>query len=441
MTMKTKPYRLLVAATAALLTAAQAQEPPRPPGAPPSPAPPAVPHPPHAHQPPGGGGHPFAPNPPLPPASGQPFTMPLPPQGPREGAGPHHERRGHDRRDEGRRDEGRREHREAPGRDRAEAPREPQPFLGVVTSPAPTVLSAQLGLPEGFGLVVQDVLPGSPAATAGVQKNDVLKALNDQQLLDPGQLATLVRSHGKDKEVMLTVLRKGQEQQLSVRIGERLASARRPGPGAFFPLSPERREDMERLQQEFKERAERAGRVVRDRSEKLRDQAEALGRGARERAEKAREQAERARRELEDRMRRMREGKGGSTDPGAAAPPPADILREARPGGGGEIKAYSESSVATWDGARSRLQLKDADGEIEVATDNGRRTLRAKNPQGEVVFSGPVDTEEQRKAVPEQFRRKLDQIQIQPGQAQGRQPPTPPQPNAPRDGEPEREVQ
>jgi S1-C subfamily serine protease len=42
-------------------------------------------------------------------------------------------------------------------------PNKPQPFLGVVTDPLEPALSAQLGLTNGLGLIVNHVLPDSPA--------------------------------------------------------------------------------------------------------------------------------------------------------------------------------------------------------------------------------------------------------------------------------------
>src|SRR5213080_3240762 len=59
-------------------------------------------------------------------------------------------------------------------------PKVPVTFLGVDTSEVPGVLCDQLGLPKGFGLVVDYVVPDGPAAAAGVQQNDVIKMLNDQ---------------------------------------------------------------------------------------------------------------------------------------------------------------------------------------------------------------------------------------------------------------------
>jgi serine protease Do len=62
-------------------------------------------------------------------------------------------------------------------------PKVPVIVLGVETSQVPTVVSEQLGLSKGLGLVVEYVVPDSPAAVAGVQQNDILKMLNDQILI------------------------------------------------------------------------------------------------------------------------------------------------------------------------------------------------------------------------------------------------------------------
>src|SRR5205814_1518287 len=106
-----------------------------------------------------------------------------------------------------------------PPREREERmPKVPVTFLGVDTSEVPSVLCDQLGLPKGFGLVVDYVVPDGPAAAAGVQQNDVIKMLNDQILTDPGQLAKLVRSYPEGTNVILTILRKGQEQKVTVKL-------------------------------------------------------------------------------------------------------------------------------------------------------------------------------------------------------------------------------
>ncbi len=261
-----------------------------------------------------------------------------------------------------------------PGR-RGDRIGEPQPYLGVMTSPLPPPLSAQLGLEEGFGLLVQEVLPNSPAATAGLQKYDILKQFNDQQLVEPGQLAALVRAAGKDSQASLTIIRKGQEQKLNITVGERMQPIRRRfegGPMGAAPMLDPHAGPGEI--QRFHERM----------------------------------------RQFHNRMQEwnQRQMQQHQNHRNPAQVPSADILKEARPGGGARITVFNSDRVTKLDGSKARLILKDQDGEIEVSAENGKRTLTAKNANGDVVFSGPVNTKEERQAVPEQFRSKLEKIEV-----------------------------
>src|SRR2546430_12008846 len=83
---------------------------------------------------------------------------------------------------------------------REKGPKVPVTYLGVDTSQVPTVVSEQLGLAKGFGLVVDYVEANSPAATAGVQPNDILKMLNDQILIEPSQLRKLLQTFPEGAE-------------------------------------------------------------------------------------------------------------------------------------------------------------------------------------------------------------------------------------------------
>src|SRR5581483_9037772 len=118
------------------------------------------------------------------------------------------------------------------------------------------VLSSQLLLKEGFGLVIAEVLPDSPAAKAGLQKFDVVTKFNDQQLVDASQFSTLVRGAGKDADATLTILRQAKEQTVPVKIGERMAPQRMPSPGGGEPHGmwkgqggPEGMHHMERMRE------------------------------------------------------------------------------------------------------------------------------------------------------------------------------------------------
>ena len=97
------------------------------------------------------------------------------------------------------------------------------PYLGVGTVSVPPPLTSQLKLPPGFGLLVVDVVKDSPAAAAGLRANDVLVKLDDQQLIEPNQLAVLVRSRKPDDQITLTLIREGETKTQSVKIGKRPA--------------------------------------------------------------------------------------------------------------------------------------------------------------------------------------------------------------------------
>lgn len=304
---------------------------------------------------------------------------------------------------------------EMPGRENPVRPQKPTPFLGVMTMPAPAALASQIGLPEGFGLVVEELVPNSPAAAAGVQRYDVLKAINDQQLVDPNQLAVLVRSYGKDKEVSLTILRKGQEQKLTLKIGERMLPERRPSilpsPSEFVPRFNELRERGEdygrRLQENMRSFQER----VRDYQEKI---------------EKWRKEPG-ASKPPEPPSFQAPGAPAPSNSPRSPEPPrPGDLLREVRPGGAPQVRVDQDGAVTTWNTAQARIVVKDEQGELEVRTEDGHRTVVAKNPAGEVVFTGPVDTEEQRRALPEPVRKSLEKVRVDAGSREGGVPPVAP---------------
>jgi hypothetical protein len=94
-------------------------------------------------------------------------------------------------------------------------------YLGVATSPAQPAMRQQLHLPRGVGLVVDFIEHGSPADEAGLQQYDVIEKLDDQLLVNPQQLAVLVRIHQPGDSVKLTVIRGGQSLPIDVKLIEK----------------------------------------------------------------------------------------------------------------------------------------------------------------------------------------------------------------------------
>src|SRR5205809_6756938 len=143
-------------------------------------------------------------------------------------------------------------------------PKVPVTYLGVETSQVPDVVSEQLGLAKGLGLVVDYVEPNSPAAAAGIQQNDILKMLNDQILIEPSQLRKLLQTFSDGAEVTLTILRKGQEQKVTVKLARKEVPQRRSAfPGGNHDghwdfddtgdLGGQMQEQMQNLKEQLKE--------------------------------------------------------------------------------------------------------------------------------------------------------------------------------------------
>jgi hypothetical protein len=93
-------------------------------------------------------------------------------------------------------------------------------YLGLSTEPVTDALAQQLKLDPGFGLTVQSIVPGSPAESAGIKKFDILTKLDDQMLITPVQLQTLIRSHKPDDEIKITLIHEGQTATLTAKLSK-----------------------------------------------------------------------------------------------------------------------------------------------------------------------------------------------------------------------------
>lgn len=102
------------------------------------------------------------------------------------------------------------------------------PFVGIISRPAAPEVRSQLKLGVGFGLVIAEVIPDSPAAAAGLRESDILVRFNDQRLVSSEQLQALILDAGKDKDVSLTFFREGAQQSVTLKVAEKMMPERRP---------------------------------------------------------------------------------------------------------------------------------------------------------------------------------------------------------------------
>ncbi len=95
------------------------------------------------------------------------------------------------------------------------------PYLGVGTVPLPPEVSERFNLDVDSGALVQSVEPGSGAEEAGVRVNDVITALEGEEVASYGDLFGALRDYQPGDTVGLTVVRGGEERTLDVTLGER----------------------------------------------------------------------------------------------------------------------------------------------------------------------------------------------------------------------------
>ncbi len=99
-------------------------------------------------------------------------------------------------------------------------------WLGVQMADISLGQAKSLGLYPAKGVVVNSVLPGQPAARVGVQKQDVIVAVNDIQVDSPRDVTRLVGGLEAGRMVNLSILRKGKPLHLTVPLGIKPESAK-----------------------------------------------------------------------------------------------------------------------------------------------------------------------------------------------------------------------
>jgi len=83
----------------------------------------------------------------------------------------------------------------------------------------------RLGVTVDPAVVVAEVEPGTPAATAGLMRGDIINTLNDTTILTGAQLRQVVHSLGEFAEITLRFTRGGEGHEAKTRLDEVLATA------------------------------------------------------------------------------------------------------------------------------------------------------------------------------------------------------------------------
>jgi len=241
-------------------------------------------------------------------------------------------------------------------------------YLGVHTSRLNRAVSHQLGLPNGLHLQVERVAEGSPAEDAGLQLYDIMLKFDDQILVNPEQLKTLVRMRNPGERVNLSILRQAKLLSLSVELMETPEDLRdsfdsdwfedRDGFGVdrFFGPNDRMRDLLRRHSFDFPD------------------------------------------------LRQFHSHPFFSNPRGQATQPP-NLLDDPLHGGGADVQSYSYSS------STQQITVNDEQGSLQWTDKDALRFLRATDLNGKVVFEGPISTEEDLENLPDGVGERLRAMQ------------------------------
>jgi S1-C subfamily serine protease len=94
-------------------------------------------------------------------------------------------------------------------------------YLGITPGQVTQEIAAQLGLDEARGVLVRDVVEGSPAAEARLQPGDVIVGIDEARIETVEDLFGELRQRRPGTQARLTIIRDGQSQEVTVTLADR----------------------------------------------------------------------------------------------------------------------------------------------------------------------------------------------------------------------------
>ncbi|MCH7226787.1 S1C family serine protease [Haloferula sp. A504] len=236
-----------------------------------------------------------------------------------------------------------------------------RPFLGVILDPVPDLLAGHLQLKPGQGVVIGDLVAGGPAEKAQLAVGDVLTEVNGVGVGSPEAVRAEVEKHEVGDEIEVSVIQKGQQRKASITLGKApeamMGGAGQPNAqlDGFLENFPDRHADL------IREALERNLRAFEDLD---------LEGGAANKLQ----------------MNLMQRLEKEMLNPGMQLKLGGDVAAE------------------------SSIRLLDEEGSIEMSSRDGHKEARVYGQDGELLWEGPYDTPQDKAAVPDGIRERLEKL-------------------------------
>ena len=290
----------------------------------------------------------------------------------------------------------------------AESAQEEVAFLGLVATKLSPDLRRQLGLSGNLYLSVVQVSPAGPAQKAGLKQGDILKNFDDQILVNPEQLAELVRSKEIGDEVNLSILREEKEKSLKVKLGRKTMT------GVAGNLNR-----IHKFDEKFNHRAFPNAQALEEHIRRqIERQTRIFGQRGRDRKPVSPEIMEKFDVDGDGKLSPIERDK--AMDEGAIEGKDLGFGLNLDFGPGPDFEkmikdAQRQSGVSTWSSvtgsAKTKIVNSDADGTYEFSSEDGDKWFKVTSADGGVLFDGPVNTEDERAAMPEDLLERLKTLE------------------------------
>jgi S1-C subfamily serine protease len=107
-------------------------------------------------------------------------------------------------------------------------------YMGVAIQNLDEELAKALHVPDARGVVIADVTPRGPAARAGIERGDIVTAIDGEPTASTGQLRNRIAATGGGKTVHVDLIRQGEKKSVDVKLDD-LPETSTPGGSSAGP--------------------------------------------------------------------------------------------------------------------------------------------------------------------------------------------------------------
>lgn len=255
----------------------------------------------------------------------------------------------------------------------AEAVRPAEPasaFLGIVLDRIPQALREHLNLGEDGGLIISSIIPDSPAAKAGLGINDIITGIDGKKIATPEAFRETIGGHKPGDVVRIDSIRKGKAEEAKVTLGER---------PAHMPMARNMGvQDIPALEGMPDEIADRIRRMVEDNAKGFEILPE-------QPLPQAAPEIQGAMDEMRKKIEQMQGGMKLEFDLGKNG-----------------LQAQRQTS----------FRMMDKDGSVELKSENDAKEVTVRDLEGNVIWRGPWDTDQDKAAAPDDIRERIERLNI-----------------------------